>query len=156
MLSVKQTASASQGTRTSIPALAKRCVTFASLLMGYWDWKSSLDISFTPQTSLYDISTEKKLTLYYLLEVYQLTTAQFGNWQLQRAVSEAGEIDLRGDGIWAMTFRRPGNGTKRPDWLQAGASQGGREGLGVEGRKRPSDWLSLAAAWGGAREKTLW
>lgn len=70
---------ASQRTRVVIPALAKSHFTFASLLTGHGDWKSILNIPFTPQRSQSDISTEKELTPYYLLEVYKLTTVQFDN-----------------------------------------------------------------------------
>lgn len=99
--------------------------------MGYWDWKSILNISFTPQRSQYDISTEKKLTLNYLLEVYKLMTVQFDNWEIQLGLS------LRwGKWIWEeMEFGQwlSGslvNSSKRPDWLQTGVSRGGGKGLG--------------------------
>lgn len=99
---------ASQRTPIFIPALAKSHFTFASLFTGQGDWKSILNIPFTPQRSQSDISTEKKLTPYYLLEVYKLTTVQFDNWEIQLALCEAGKMDFRGDGIRAMTFRQTG------------------------------------------------
>lgn len=93
------------------PVLTKWRFAIASLLMGFWDWKGILNISITPQRSQYDIfQQKKKLTLYYLLllQLYKLTIVQFDNWEIQLALSEAGKIDLRGDGIGAMTFRQPG------------------------------------------------
>lgn len=141
----------SQRIHISIPGWAKSHLTFASLLMGYWDWKSILNIPCTPQRSQYDISTAKKPTSYYLSEVYKLMTVQFDNWEIQLALSEAGKMDLRGDGIWAMTLREPVNSSKRPDWLQAGVSWGGAEGAGG-GWEKPSFRLvasccSAAKAW---------
>lgn len=91
-----------------IPAFAKSHFTFVPPLTGHGDQKSILNIPFTPQRSQYDISTEKKLTPYYLLEVYKLTTVQFDNWEIQLVLCEAGKMDFRGDGIWAMTFRQTG------------------------------------------------
>lgn len=123
--------------------------------MGYWDWKSILNIPFTPQRSQYDISTERKLTPYYLLEVYKLMTVQFDNWEIQLALCEAGKMDLRGDGIWAMTFRQPVNSSKRPDWLQAGVSRGAGEGLGVDGRTRLLVGCLLLLCCKGL-EETVW
>lgn len=79
MLSVTQTASELLRERRFYSSLSQVPFHLCIPLNRPWRLEERFKYSIHSPEEQYDISTEKKLTPYYLLEGYRLTTVQFDN-----------------------------------------------------------------------------